>query len=354
MAKTLSELGAALDDIRKNSKDFAAPLERMSMTQDAKLAVTNGEVMTFETNEVSRGQLASLTEIPKSYFDRLASENKSLLASNVNHALAREASQNPSDRRMIRTVGGKVRAVLSNRYRRIDSFDLLQETLPVLLDSKFKIESCEITDRRVYVKAITDKIQGEVQRGDVVQYGVTISNSDVGMGSLRIEPFLFRLLCSNGMIGEDKFSARHLGRKMTDDDSDVTYFTEETLVADSRAVILKARDTLLGTMKQENFDKEIRRMQAATGMKVESPKLDKVVELACNFFKVTNQEVKRNIFDAFMSGNEGAGLTAWGLANSFTAAAKSLTDYDEATRLQRIGSEVIDLNPSQWRSIACA
>ena len=40
----------------------------------------------------------------------------------------------------------------------------------------------------------------EVKQGDTVQAGIIISNSEVGLGSLSLRTFLYRLVCLNGMI----------------------------------------------------------------------------------------------------------------------------------------------------------
>ena len=50
---------------------------------------------------------------------------------------------------MIRTLDGQVRAVLSDRYRRLGNFDLAENVLPILqrLDGA-RFESVELTTRR--------------------------------------------------------------------------------------------------------------------------------------------------------------------------------------------------------------
>ncbi len=57
--------------------------------------------------------------------------------------------------------------------------------------------SAEITEREFYLKAITPRLQAEVKPGDVVQAGVVISNSEVGHGTLKIEPLLYYLVCTS-------------------------------------------------------------------------------------------------------------------------------------------------------------
>ena len=57
--------------------------------------------------------------------------------------------------------------------------------------------------------------------------------------------------------------------------------------------------------------------------------------------------------EALATGNQGAGLTKWGLANAFTAVAGSdAVDFDQAIELERAGSAVVELAAGQWRHVA--
>jgi len=59
---------------------------------------------------------------------------------------------------MIRTLDGQVRAVLSERYRRLDNYDLAENVLPILqrLDGA-RFESVELTDTKMYLKVVTPR-----------------------------------------------------------------------------------------------------------------------------------------------------------------------------------------------------
>ena len=72
----------------------------------------------------------------------------------------------------------EVRAVLSERYRRLDNFDLAESVLPVLQQlPEVRFESVELTETRMYLKCVTPRLEYEMAPGDVVQAGVVISNS---------------------------------------------------------------------------------------------------------------------------------------------------------------------------------
>ena len=57
------------------------------------------------------------------------------LATNVN-----EWFHNKPERRMIRTLDGQARAFLSDRYRRLDNYDLASTVLPILIEIRLNKE----------------------------------------------------------------------------------------------------------------------------------------------------------------------------------------------------------------------
>ena len=94
----------------------------------------------------------------------MRTEQPQLLDRNVNTWL-----QSDGDRRMIRTLDGQVRAVLSDRYRRLDNFDLAENVLPILQRLEgARFESVELTETKMYLKVITP-VSSSSRPGDIVQ-----------------------------------------------------------------------------------------------------------------------------------------------------------------------------------------
>lgn len=350
--KTLTQLATELERINETKKDFIVPTARLAMNEVAEIEFVNGETHSLKLNNWSAGQVASHVDIPKQYFDRLRSEHPSLLAKNVNHGLSRQLKENPKESRLIRTLDGNIRGFLSSRYRMLDAHDLLETTLPVLIDNKFEVQSSEITEKRLYLKASTPRIQGEVMKGDVVQYGVMISTSDVGAGSLRVEPFITRLACLNGMVMDTTFRKAHLGANRIEGEV-MELMSDRTKEMTDAAFYAQVQDYLLGTMRPEIFEKEINKMREAANQPIKNFDLDQVVELSMKKVGVTGEGVKKGILHALASGNEGAGLTRWGLANSFTRAAHAdELDYETSTDLERAGGMILELNRKDWEVIS--
>jgi hypothetical protein len=281
-----------------------------------------------------------------------------LFAENVNHGLHRQADAggrgNKPEGRMVRTYAGEVRALVSPSYRRLDCVDLLETVLPALIENGFEVKSCEITDRRMYVQAVTPRITADVKVGDAVQFMLTLSGSDVGAGAARVEPGILRLRCLNGMTMATALRKFHIGR---DQGSDNIYelLTDQTKELSDAAFWSQVRDVVLGSMQPEIFNKEVDRLRIAANEPILNFDIPRVVELATNAVKVSNPAVQQSIIAYLANGADGAGLNKWGLANAFTFAAQSESiNYDDAVELQRAGARIIDLTPKQWSVIAAA
>ena len=103
-------------------------------------------------------------------------------------------------------------------------------------------ESCQLTDSRMYIKVVNTRLEAEVVPGDIVQSGIIISNSEVGLGSVSIQPLVYRLVCSNGMVVNDAQTRRnHVGR-VNEASENYQLYSEKTLEADDKAFAMKIQD----------------------------------------------------------------------------------------------------------------
>lgn len=198
--KTLQALGEELQRQRMARKDFLADtrtLQMMTSGEVSLLYMTIGrEQKVFNIGELAHQQIASRLQISYRYYQKMQREFPKLLDENVNGWF----NQQP-ERRMIRTLDGKVRAFLSDRYRRLDNLELCAAVLPVIQEMKgADIASCDVTETHMYLKVVHKKMKAEVAVGDVVQAGFVISNSEIGLDSLRVEPVVFCLVCKNGIM----------------------------------------------------------------------------------------------------------------------------------------------------------
>ena len=207
--RSLQELAIELDRQAKVKKDYVATAGAMQMTavnENFDLVIGNTP---FQLNENAHRQLGLQLKIPAPYYERMRAENPGLLMANVNGWF----QQSPDTRRMVRTLDGTARAILSDRYRRIDNYEVAQTVLPIISEMQgARIESCELTDTRMYIKVVNERIQTEVVPGDIVQAGILISNSEVGMGSVSVAVVNHRTVyevCGRSAVVADDDSAFH-------------------------------------------------------------------------------------------------------------------------------------------------
>ena len=257
---------------------------------------------------IAHRQIGTHLRIPAAYYDRMREERPDLLAYNANTWFKQENSQ-----RMLRTLDGSARAYLSNRYRRIDNIDIAGVTLPILGGlPDIRFESCQITESRMYIKAVNPRLQAEVSPGDIVQAGVIISNSEVGLGSVSIQPLIYRLVCSNGMVVNEAAARRnHVGRT-NDSTENFSVYSQATLDAEDKAFVMKIQDTVRAAAEEARFSQIVGKMQEAKAAQMDTHDVPAVVKLASKEFHITDSE-STGVLQRLIESND---LTLYGLSNA--------------------------------------
>jgi hypothetical protein len=238
-----------------------------------------------------------------------------------------------------------MRAFLSGGYRMIDNEFIAEAVIPILGELGCQIGSAEITEKRLYIQAFTDKVQGEVRPGDIVRAGVTISNSEVGLGYAEVDSMILRLACLNGATTSEGIRKRHVGSRnseiwgeLRDDD-----FSDETKKISDKALFLQIRDTVKRAFDSSRFDMRLRQMRATGEVKLLQDPVS-TMEITRKKLNLSENESKSALTHLASGGD----LTIWGLSNSITAVANESTDYDRAVELQRIGWDIIQMQAKDF------
>ena len=157
--RTLLNLAQELERQLDTKKDLvvSSPLVRHSTSEGGGTTLVVEEASgpaAYGVTPLARRQLADKLNIPYAYFERMRENQPALLDRNVNTWL-----QSEPDRRLLRTLDGQVRAVLSDRYRRLDNYDLAVHVLPILKGlPDLRFESVELTETRMYIKCVTPQL----------------------------------------------------------------------------------------------------------------------------------------------------------------------------------------------------
>ena len=335
--KSITQLAQELERQRQARKDYIADTRSLYVETDkgkSRLTVNlDDNAETFILNELAHKQLAERLQIPQKYYNKMRFEYSSLLDDNINSWL-----EKTPERRMIRTLDGNVRAFLSDRYRRLDNLELADAVFPIIQEMKVaEIVSSEVTETNMYIKIINKKLKAEVAVGDVVQAGLVISNSEVGLGSLKVEPLIFRLVCKNGLIVKDYAQKRyHVGKQIDNDDSAYEIFSDETLAQDDRAFFMKVQDTVRVAIDEVKFNLSVEKLRATMNEST-GPDPVKTVEVLADRY-VLNQSERGSILRHFIIGSDNS---KYGLINAVTRASQDVEDYSRATELERLGGELL-------------
>lgn len=360
--RTLQEIAAELERQATTRRDYLAPQGKLDAT------VIDGEVVVdglphepaLALTPYAHGQMAAHLGIPKAYYDRMATEQPELLAANLNTWLHAA----PADKRLVRALDGRVRAVLSHKFRPLDNYDLAQAVLPTLVKQRVQIVSAELTETRLYIKGILPSLSSPepvgaqwgrshvVSGAPLLVAAIVISNSDLGAGTLRVEPSVFTTRCTNlAILAQAAMKKYHVGRAWEAGDS-FEAFRDDTRRADDTAFWMKVRDVTVAAFDPHAFKAAIAAIRQAAARPIDSTDLPTVVEMAVEQLGLP-ERTSGSILTHLARGGE---LTQWGLSAAITATAESQTDlsYEEATQLERAGGDVIALAPKQWTAIAKA
>lgn len=363
---TPQALAAELTRLQATKLDYVVDTRRMSFTTDG--ATETGTLLHFDTdghdgyaggpvNDYAHNQIAQRLGVPRKYYDRMRETAPGLLDENVNHWFHHAPEQ-----RMVRMLEGRVRAFLSNRYRRLDNYDLMQNAvLPEFarFGDRLVFHTAALTDSRLYIRAVLPELSLDVEAqpgnhtfvdgpngGDIVQAGVQIRNSEVGNGMLDISPFIWRLRCLNGLVVADKGMSRyHVGKAQ--DEETFAIYADDTLAADDRAFFLKVRDAVRAALSDVQFTAIVDQMREAAGAEPVAQPV-KTTELLAKTHNLLDSE-QESILHYLTTGGD---LSQWGVVNAVTRAAKDADGFDRQAELETLGGELVGMGAQEWAKVA--
>lgn len=362
--KSILELATEIERQARMKKDYLIDTRAMSMVLSDKAALGTltpslefGDQLTL-IGGTAHDQIGTHVAIPKKYYDRMLSEAPGLLVSNVNWWM----KQNPS-RQMVRTLDGTARAFLSDKYRPLDNQQLAEAVLPVLAELGCEVISSEITEKRLYIKAVDKSVLREIPAGHHMRDGthtivkarqlhplVCVGNSEIGHGSLRVDGGTFDGFCTNGaFFGERSMKKYHVGQRHADfsEEQVFTMLSDQSRALNDAALWSTIRDVVKGAFDVARFDALVGKI-VGTQEQPLTGDVPKVVELTAAKFGFNDGE-RKSVLDHLIRGGD---LSRFGLYNAVTRTAEDLVDYDRASEFERMGGMIVELPANEWRQLA--
>lgn len=361
--RTLEELAREVMRQQDTKRDYVASTRDMTLTPieraagECDVALRLGDDLVLGVNPLAHEQISAHTEIPRAYYNRMLAESPALLVRNVNHWFHAEPKP-----RMVRTLDGASRAFLSNAYRPLDNADLLEAVLPRLPEMNVEVLSCEVTDRRLYLKIVDANIKKDLPAGVGLGEGHTrfrtvspaavLSNSEVGAGTLQLQTSVWEGGCSNLMvISERSVRKYHMGARADIGDEVYRLLSDSTRRLTDAALWAQLGDVFGAAFDRAKFDAQCERLAAATQDEIK-PDADpvKVVELTAKKFGLSDGE-RGSVLQHLIRGGD---LSRYGLQAAVTRASQDVDGYDRASQLEELGGKIIELPRNEWAELAKA
>jgi len=316
---------------------------------------------TYAINDVAMGGIAQKLGIPLAYLRRMHSDARDLFDVNVDGWLAR------TDRRLLVRVlrddtgSGVCRAVLSDRYAKIDDLDVLLAALDGIRASgaPVRIEGADVSDTRMYLKVSAPSVRTLApgllagyrspfngRSGadlPVVWAGFVITNSEVGCGAYEIRPRIVAEVCSNGMVVATHGMRRtHLGAKYDDADGQITW-SRATTAKTLELITAKTADAVAAYLDPDYLARMVRELETAAGVPVTDP--DTTIKTISTKLKYSDEQAGA-ILRHFIVG---ADATSGGIMHAVTSVAQTLADADAAHDLETTAIQAMHLAASLSR-----
>ena len=155
------------------------------LAEELEIAKLGHDVWPF--SDLAMSQFCQKLDIPVRYYRRLPDQMKIVVA---NYDLERFKGTSF----LVRGKGNWIRAFLSAEYVAYNNSEIAQTAESLLRNGALEVKSFALEETHMFLKIISEDI---VDRGAGLKAGIIIGNSEVGMGSVSVEPFVFRKPCTN-------------------------------------------------------------------------------------------------------------------------------------------------------------
>jgi hypothetical protein len=332
-ARSTRVVEAILDEQPKDSYVPAPAIGFVALEQDLRLVV-GGQPKSIHQHALDQAAQRANPKL-RTYMHDLQGIGQTwankLLATNLNELLQHQATKT---RYLVREVDGKVRGLLSDSYRRIDSRPTLEAVIKATQNAKAAIVDGAYSETRVSLKVIRDEMI-EVFPGEWMVFGLDFSNSDYGDGASEFSAFLLRLLCLNGAVTCKAFRKVHIGRRFTGDDE----ASERTLRFDAAAQASYAQDQVRALLSDTKTGQLVDLIRRANAEQIEPKAIEGYLKTR------TNKAEAEAITDKFSSAdiiNLPPGQSRWRFSNAISWLATQTADDRRRMSLEGMAGEVMD------------
>lgn len=314
--------------IKENSYDEIIPsddFKKSILDEDSMYRImVNEKENEYNLSRTAFTQLCSKIKVPVLYIDNcFKAGEKELAIKNVNTWIPKVESKSNTLLRFYKD--NNIRGLLSDNYSSLDSDEILDILSEKINFKDFNIVGTMLNEERLHLRFIYNKPIRLNDDKDIFT-GFTINSSDVGRSMLKINFFVYKQVCTNGLcivrdrknlfnqihrgINKDKFS-----ESLSETISSIDSLNSEVIESINRSNKIK----IPYFKKIEDYDSFVKKVQNKT----ELPKkfIDKAIEKM-------DEKYSHNV---------------WGLINGLTDIAQ-LEPFEKRLEIETVSSNLLTLD----------
>lgn len=318
----------------------------------------------YALSTVALEGVADRTGVPIRYLREVHAERPELFSAIVNHhwrgGFSKDHVTHEPDSRsfMLRTLTsptggpGLLRAVLSDKYKRIDDLEVATAILTGLQTAGIQDAKVtgDLTERRMMLRIEVPRIategkalvesyrspyRAEGEQSPMIHAGLEVRTSSVGCGAFEIVPRIVIEACSNGLRVDalGKIREVHLGGRL---EQGIVSWSDSTERKNMELLQAKTVDAVTTFLSPGFLVQAVEQANEKAGQEVAN---EKHVRDITKPLGVTNAEVD-DLMAYFVAGGQ---TNRAGLSNALTAMAQATADGDRAGDLEVAGAAVLGL-----------
>jgi len=349
-ATGVSTAFAKIQDEGEKLTDHVVPVDRLNfglaLDKDGILVMhprhTGGRA-SYEMHEHAIKQIAERLGIPQAWLRDQATSADDWRRNNARILLDTHTGHNAtrSDRFLMRSIGDEVRGVLSDKYKRMNSYKIYAAFLSEMAKAGGVPYGAHAGDTRTYMEMIRPNIIDiPTPKNGVVSLvmGARLRNSDYGDGALVLDIFKLLAICLNGQTSKRLLREVHLGGALPTD----IRVSENTYKKDTERMASLIGDAVTTLFSEEVVQAEVDKIRLASGKEVD---LQEEVKLLPKVHTLTEAEAKA-VEAVLLAGREGDGMqgeaTLWKLAQGVGAVARDTEDERRSRELEEVAGAIVD------------
>lgn len=282
---------------------------------------------------------------------------------------------------LVRTLNGNCRAVMSDRYRVIDHWDLAEVAMQIAQKQSLCLLEASLTDSHMRLKFTTpevvetidearhagggwysrgigsqqmlsrvaanssgpmiDRIKQDANEGTVHPV-ITISNSETGQGGLNVRSGILRAFCFNLATVETILAKTHLGGTLG-----LGELSADTVQKKNVALVAELSDTMKAICSPPGFRTLCERLQKAADVVIPATKaaVDNVIKL-CDIGEGHADGILQSLLQGYA---EHGTSNAYGVAQAVSEYSQEIEDGNVAEALEDAAGQILT-SPARFSS----